>query len=98
MQIHLWPVAVLSVFLSFVGSSVPATRGEEQSRRVRQSGGDGFVSKSRRTKERQARPRQKPNVLFLSIDDLNDWIGALGGHPQARTPNLGAPGHVRRTR
>ena len=88
MQIHLWPVAVLSVFLSVVGSSVPATRGEEQSRRVRQSGGDGFVSKSRRTKERQARPHQKPNVLFLSIDDLNDWIGALGGHPQARTPNL----------
>jgi arylsulfatase A len=30
----------------------------------------------------------KPNVLFLSIDDLNDWIGALGGHPQAKTPNL----------
>ena len=30
----------------------------------------------------------QPNVLFLSIDDLNDWIGALGGHPQAKTPNL----------
>ena len=28
------------------------------------------------------------NVLFLSIDDLNDWVGALGGHPQAKTPNL----------
>ena len=31
---------------------------------------------------------QKPNVLFISIDDLNDWIGCLGGHPQAQTPNL----------
>lgn len=31
---------------------------------------------------------EPPNVLFLSIDDLNDWIGALGGHPQAKTPNL----------
>ena len=31
---------------------------------------------------------ERPNVLFVSIDDLNDWIGALGGHPQARTPNL----------
>ncbi len=31
---------------------------------------------------------QQPNVLFLAIDDLNDWIGALGGHPQVRTPNL----------
>lgn len=30
----------------------------------------------------------KPNVLFLSIDDLNDWIGAMGGHPQAFTPHM----------
>ncbi len=30
----------------------------------------------------------RPNVLFVAVDDLNDWIGALGGHPQARTPNL----------
>ncbi len=29
-----------------------------------------------------------PNVLFIVIDDLNDWVGCLGGHPQARTPNL----------
>ena len=29
-----------------------------------------------------------PNVLFIAIDDLNDWVGCLGGHPQARTPNL----------
>ncbi len=30
----------------------------------------------------------KPNVLFIAIDDLNDWIGALEGHPQAHTPHL----------
>ncbi|MDG1070034.1 MAG: sulfatase [Akkermansiaceae bacterium] len=30
----------------------------------------------------------KPNVLFIAIDDLNDWIGCLGGHPQALTPNI----------
>ena len=30
----------------------------------------------------------RPNVLFISVDDLNDWIGVLGGHPQARTPNI----------
>ena len=30
----------------------------------------------------------KPNVLLISIDDLNDWIGCLGGHPQAKTPNI----------
>ncbi len=29
-----------------------------------------------------------PNVLIISIDDLNDWTGCLGGHPQARTPNI----------
>ncbi len=33
-------------------------------------------------------PNQKPNVLLISIDDLNDWIGVLGGHPQAKTPNI----------
>jgi arylsulfatase A-like enzyme len=32
----------------------------------------------------------KPNVLFIAIDDLNDWIGCLGGHPQAKTPNIDA--------
>ena len=30
----------------------------------------------------------RPNVLFICIDDLNDWIGSLKGHPQARTPNI----------
>jgi arylsulfatase A-like enzyme len=29
-----------------------------------------------------------PNVLLIVFDDLNDWIGCLGGHPQAFTPNL----------
>ena len=31
---------------------------------------------------------EHPDVLFIAIDDLNDWTSALGGHPQARTPNL----------
>jgi choline-sulfatase len=31
---------------------------------------------------------QKPNVLFIAIDDLNDWIGCMDGHPQVKTPNL----------
>ena len=29
-----------------------------------------------------------PNILFIAIDDLNDWVGYLGGHPQAETPNI----------
>lgn len=32
--------------------------------------------------------QQRPNILFIAIDDLNDWIGCLGGHPQTITPNL----------
>jgi arylsulfatase A-like enzyme len=31
---------------------------------------------------------EKPNVLFIAIDDLNDWVSVLGGHPQAKTPNI----------
>lgn len=31
---------------------------------------------------------EKPAVLFIAIDDLNDWIGCLDGHPQALTPNI----------
>jgi len=31
---------------------------------------------------------KRPNVLFISVDDLNNWIEPLGGHPQAKTPNL----------
>ena len=30
----------------------------------------------------------RPNILLIAIDDLNDWIGCLAGHPQARTPNI----------
>jgi arylsulfatase A-like enzyme len=29
----------------------------------------------------------QPNVLFIAIDDLNDWIGCMEGHPQTKTPN-----------
>ena len=31
---------------------------------------------------------QRPDVLFVSVDDLNDWIEPLGGHLQAVTPNF----------
>jgi arylsulfatase A-like enzyme len=38
-----------------------------------------------------AEPRQqsnKPNIVFIAIDDMNDWVGYMGGHPQAMTPNM----------
>ena len=31
---------------------------------------------------------QKPNILFIAVDDLNDYTGFLGGHPQTKTPNM----------
>lgn len=30
----------------------------------------------------------RPNILLIAIDDLNDWVGAYDGHPQAKTPNI----------
>lgn len=30
----------------------------------------------------------KPNILLIAIDDLNDWVGVYDGHPQAKTPNI----------
>jgi len=32
--------------------------------------------------------QEKPNVLFIGIDDLNDWVGCMDGHPQTKTPNI----------
>ncbi len=29
-----------------------------------------------------------PNVLMICIDDLNDWVGFLGGHPDVKTPHM----------
>ena len=31
---------------------------------------------------------RRPNVFMIAVDDWNDWTGALGGHPQVKTPNL----------
>lgn len=38
----------------------------------------------------RAADARRPNVLFIAIDDQNDWIGALGGHPLAKTPHIDA--------
>jgi arylsulfatase A-like enzyme len=31
---------------------------------------------------------ERPNVLFLILDDMNDWLGCYGGHPDVKTPNI----------
>src|SRR5260370_16150768 len=30
----------------------------------------------------------RPNVLMIGVDDMNDWVGCLGGYPGVRTPNI----------
>jgi arylsulfatase A-like enzyme len=36
----------------------------------------------------QVRAGERPNVLFLAVDDMNDWVGCLETTPRASTPNL----------
>jgi len=31
---------------------------------------------------------ERPNVLFIAIDDLNSWVGFMDEHPNARSPNM----------
>ncbi|MBE0654889.1 MAG: hypothetical protein IH594_13900, partial [Bacteroidales bacterium] len=32
--------------------------------------------------------KKKPNILFIAVDDMNDWISPLGGLYGVKTPNL----------
>ncbi len=48
----------------------------------------GAVAVSRRG--RAAESSRRPNILFIAIDDQNDWLGCMGGHPQVRTPHIDA--------
>ena len=35
-----------------------------------------------------AKDAQRPNVLFIAVDDLNAWVTHLGRNQQAKTPNI----------
>jgi arylsulfatase A-like enzyme len=49
----------------------------------------GLVGVTAITRECEAQ-KPRPNVVFIAIDDQNNWIGACGGHPLAKTPSLDA--------
>ena len=34
--------------------------------------------------------QEKTNVVMIVLDDLNDYVGVMGGHPQAKTPHIDA--------
>lgn len=41
--------------------------------------------------ETHAQDSKKPNVLFIAIDDMNDWVNCLGGYAgTVHTPNIDA--------
>ena len=59
--------------------------GEQADRTRRTARTYGNTTLVRRTAASDA-----PNVLFITIDDCNDWLGFLNPHPGTRTPNLDA--------
>ena len=36
----------------------------------------------------QAQIPEQPNIIFIIVDDLNDYQYSMSGHPQISTPNL----------
>jgi len=38
--------------------------------------------------EAVAKEQKNPNILMIIIDDLNDWVGVMNAHPNAKTPNI----------
>ena len=31
---------------------------------------------------------ERPDIVLIVVDDLNDWVGCLEGHPDAHSPNI----------
>jgi len=46
-------------------------------------------AESSKSPENHAGIPERPNVVFIMCDDLNDYPETFNGHPQARTPNIG---------
>jgi len=44
-----------------------------------------FLALSCQTRKEE---KQQPNVLFIAVDDLNNWVGCMGGHPDTQTPHI----------
>ena len=47
-----------------------------------------FTAGKSTSAEEVGREDGKPNILFIAIDDLNDWTGSLKGNPRAITPHM----------
>jgi len=47
-----------------------------------------FSSCNQEKKKTEPGQKQHPNVLFIAVDDLNNWLGCLNGYSNTKTPNL----------
>ncbi|TKG96419.1 DUF229 domain-containing protein [Puteibacter caeruleilacunae] len=47
-----------------------------------------FIGTVGLTSCQQVKKETKLNVLFVAVDDMNDWVGFLNGYPGVKTPNL----------
>ena len=47
-----------------------------------------FSSCAQKITKASTTTRKKYNVLFIAVDDLNDWVGFMDGNPQTLTPNM----------
>lgn len=47
-----------------------------------------YSCSGKNTSDKKKELVNQPNVLFIAIDDLNDWITPLGGNDQTITPNI----------
>ena len=50
--------------------------------------GAAGVARSCFAKASQDKSQDKPNVVMIVVDDLNDYVTGMGGHPQAKTPHM----------
>ena len=65
------------VLLAFLTAALSGCKSEKETAATSKPIGQGQVTRS-------------PNILFIVMDDMNDYTGYLGGHPQAETPNIDA--------
>ena len=77
---------LLTTFLEEVGADMPRAGDNGGSRKTTDT--RTAIESSHSPSDSLIGPGTQPNVLLLAIDDLNDWVGAMDGHPQAITPNL----------
>lgn len=84
-----WPVTQRQVLTEWPEDEEPPTP-ESEINAAKGELGPHLLSQPQPQPEPQPHPLSRPNVVLIAVDDLNDWVGCLGGHPQALTPHLDA--------